>query len=159
MKKTDPVSTTEILNEKNQTYIVDVSKMKQFNKLNRNKFLPIRRMEIDKLNITIRYPEIWTANKHLDLIDLNHNDTEFKFVLDKITKSGFPIDPNQKLFTKVVSIQRIQNKRLYIQYQTHREEFSKKYTSTTFEQSLFHGTNADCVEKVFFFNFKTFVIK
>lgn len=141
VKKTDPNSTTEILNERNQTFIVDVFKKKQYSKSNKNNALPIRRMEIDKLNITIRYPEIWTPNKHLDLINLNNNDTEFKFVLDKFTKSGLVV-------SKVVSIQRIQNKRLYIQYQTHREEFSKKYNSNTFEQSLFHGTNADCVEKV-----------
>jgi hypothetical protein len=49
---------------------------------------------------------------------------------------------------KVVSVHRIQNKRLYIQYTTHKEQFERKYANTLFEMTLFHGTNEDCVQKI-----------
>lgn len=136
----------EYENNKNETCIVDVENLIQFKKLNSTKQTQIRRNEIDKTNTTIRFPETWTQNKELDLIDLDKNNKEFKEVLKQIENSGFSISSNH--FQRVVSIQRIQNKRLFIQYQTHKEEFCKKYASITYERTLFHGTNEDCVEKI-----------
>ncbi len=136
----------EFENNKNETCVVDVENLIQFKKLNSNKQTQIRRNEIDKINTTIRFPETWTQNKELDLIDLDKNSKEFKEVLNQIENSGFSISSNH--FQRVVSIQRIQNKRLFIQYQTHKEEFCKKYASITYERTLFHGTNEDCVEKI-----------
>ena len=50
--------------------------------------------------------------------------------------------------SKVISIERIENRFLYTQYISQKEYLQNKCSSQSIEQTLFHGTNEDCVESI-----------
>ena len=139
-------SKLELVDENGVNYLIDLNAKIQYKKDSPHQSNPIRRVDILKEQIAhIKYPDNWMKEKELNLIDLNHRDTEYQHVLEQIYASGFN-DTNG--LGKVVSIQRIQNKRLFAQYQIHREGFVDKYAANINERILFHGTEEKCVKDI-----------
>ncbi len=76
-------------------------------------------------------PEYWEENKKFDIITLSEDSEEFIKIKNKFHNSGL----NDKL---IVSIQRIQNEKLYFQYQMKKKSF-KDSSKPENEKILFHG--------------------
>ena len=120
--------------------------MIQYRKDNVNYRLKLRRLNINDMKISIKMPDIWLPNKDQDLINLHPSDKEFLEIKSYFNNNG--LNETAQNLKKIVSIHRIQNKRLYIQYVTHKEEFVKKYGNNTNELRLFHGTAFSSVENI-----------
>ena len=133
----------EIKWKNDERYVFDVEKLIQYKATNPNKTHRMQRINFDDLKIAIRLPTTWTSNKEQDIIQLDPKSEEYNKTLDLAKNTGL-----SKFIKKVVSVHRIQNKRLYIQYSTHKEQFEAKYQNTSFEMTLFHGANEDCVQKI-----------
>ncbi|XP_045175448.2 uncharacterized protein LOC123536374 isoform X2 [Mercenaria mercenaria] len=99
------------------------------------------RTNIDK-DITL--PDDWSiAVKGIESaqIKLNENGTEFNEVKNKFIKDG--CKPNT-----IVSITRLENKFLWLQYQTKKRQLEKQNPKIQNEKCLWHGTDSDSVPKV-----------
>ncbi len=136
----------EFIGDDGIIYIAEPKNMIQYRKLNVNFKLKMRRLSSKDLNISIKMPSLWFPNKDQDLILLNENEKEFIEIKLYLFNNG--LSDKYHNLKKIVSIHRIQNKRLYIQYITHKEEFIKKYGNNTNEMRLFHGTALNSVGNI-----------
>ena len=137
----DNINNKEITNENNVTFIFDLLSMVQIEKLNASNKCKIQRVNLDDLKIAINLPNNWLSNNHQNLVELNNTSAEYNDVLKAFKDTGAT-----SFLKKVVSLHRIQNKRLYIQFQTQKEQFEKNGASKSLK--LFHGTSEDCVQKI-----------
>ena len=135
------VKIRDIMGPMNIIYIFNIEKMTQTDKSNPAHTFKLQRVNFDDLKIAINLPVSWEPNKHQDVVSLDVSSNEYTSALKRARDTGLP-------FKKIVSIQRIQNKRLFVQYQTQKELFEKKYAHNANEMTLFHGTSADCVQKI-----------
>jgi O-acetyl-ADP-ribose deacetylase (regulator of RNase III) len=140
---TDNINDQEITNENNVSFVFDLKNMVQSEKLNRHKQSNIRRINLEDLKVSLNLPNHWLSNNYENIIDLKNTDQEYTDVYKLFKDTG-----GTGFIKKVLSIHRIQNKRLYIQYQTQKEQFEKIATSKSNEMRLFHGTSHDCVQKI-----------
>ena len=140
---TDNIRNKEITNENNATFILDLINMVQIEKFNPNNTCKIQRVNLDDLKIAINLPNNWLSNNHQNIINLDNSSVEYNNILKIFNDTGA-----KSFLKKVLSIHRIQNKRLYIQYQSQKEQFEKNGTSKSNEMKLFHGTSEDCVQKI-----------
>ncbi len=101
----------------------------------------IRRVDIEKSIAKIQLPEHWNKDLHSGIVALTADTDEYKSVLASIIQSGLSI-------SRAVSLHRVQNKRLLVQYENYKELFREKYNEKINEHRVFHGTNEDCVEKI-----------
>ncbi len=145
---TDNINDKEITNDNNVTFVLDLKNMVQTEKLNRQKQSKIRRINLEDLKVSLNLPNHWLSNNYENIIDLKNTDPEYTDVYKFFNDMG-----GTGFIKKVVSIHRIQNRRLYIQYQTQKEQFEKIATSKSSESRLFHGTSHDCVQKIWFHGF------
>ena len=133
-----------IIDESGFERIVDIEKMVHYLK---NSSGPasvhrVRRVDMEKSIAKIQLPEHWSKDLHSDIVSLAIDTDEYKTVLASIVGSGLA-------FNKAVSIHRIQNKRLLVQYENYKELFREKYAERINEHRwLYHGTSGDCVENI-----------
>jgi poly [ADP-ribose] polymerase 10/14/15 len=106
----------------------------------------IKRDDLTNVLVKIKMPDNWNSGKKNDLIVLDQTTAEYKQIL------SFFGDINGKL-NRIISIQRVQNFRLYQQYMTHKAYFDEKNLNNTNERILFHGTTEDSVESICKFGF------
>lgn len=99
---------------------------------------------MNNLRINIECPLNWEPSKQMDLIDLAISSQEYKTVLQLLTNKGL----GANLLKKVISIHRIQNRHLYVQYKSFKLELEKLYQNAQIEHTLFHGTSEDSVESI-----------
>lgn len=143
-KKTDTNYEIQILDEKNCYRIADVKNMILYDILNPNVKTQIQRKNVEQSSIKFSFPSNWDPSKGDNLISLKSTDNEFQTVLNELLNRGL-----KNIMKKVVSIQRVQNTHLYIQYLNFKKETERKYPKNQqIEKTLFHGTNEDCIESI-----------
>lgn len=138
-KSTDSES-FEFIGDQNIVYKAEPKKLIQYRVDTPNDKINLRRLKIDELKISYNLPDYWLASQYQNLILLDPNEKEYKEIQLHFNNGG--------LINHIVSIHRVQNKRLYIQYETHKHEFQKKYKNNPNEMRLFHGTTQSSVEKI-----------
>lgn len=143
-----------LLDADNIECTIDIEKNIHFQKnsheLNQGR---IRRIDMEKSMSKFRLPDHWEKGQNTNIITLPPESDEFKTVLNKIIASGFAIGIGQ-----VVSIQRIQNKRLLLQYESHKEGFIEKYGGNTNELTLYHGTCEASTHKIWSNGFNRYLL-
>lgn len=99
-------------------------------------------MELSRINFEL--PPAWTPHQHLHMVDLHNSTAEYNHVVDLAKSKGL-----RGYIRNIISVKRIQNKRLYIQYRSFREDYNNKYgANVDFEKTVFHGTSESCVENI-----------
>lgn len=129
-----------LLDEKNNYFKADFEKFEMTYE-NSAEIRKIRRMEIDNNKINILVPKSWHYGLELNLIELAPNHLEYERVKQFAIERGLPLK-------KILGIKRIQNKFLYAQYCTFKQQLEQKYARKVDELSVFHGTFEDSVENI-----------
>ena len=119
--------------------IVDFGTMHEINKIDKTKMCSIRRDEL-KNRPDIKFPEKWNK-KTLNLVFVDKGTKEYNDVIDTLKNNKFGN-------FQIISIERVQNKRIYIQYQAHKIHFKERDPNNVNEKTLFHGTTGDTVESI-----------
>lgn len=114
-------------------------------KINNKKF-PMRRINLDSSLFSL--PKEWDTNKLNDLVTVEKNSFEYKRVLDEFYKAGL-----KDCSSEIISIERVQNKRLYNQYMVHKKHFEERDKKNVNEKTLFHGTTGYTVDKIWNYGF------
>ncbi|XP_045175124.2 uncharacterized protein LOC123536214 [Mercenaria mercenaria] len=92
----------------------------------------------------IRVPHTWAISERggdVAEIPLNANEPEFDEVKDALIKGG--CKPNQ-----IITITRLENKFMWLQYQTKKKQLEKQNPNKQNERRLWHGTNIETVPKI-----------
>lgn len=102
---------------------------------------------IDLTNrLDMNLPDYWQQNKSCHLISLDSSSKEYQEIVAKMNSHKFG---NRA----IVSIERIQNLRLYIQYLAHKKHFEDRNSKFVDERTLYHGTTTDSVVNIWKFGF------
>ena len=132
--------TLEFESENRETFIIDFRTNTQRKKNTKDKSFDIRREDLKNRGIGV--PENWVKDKALDLIPIDIKTKEYQYVVDVLKKNKYGNHT-------ILSIERIQNKRLYIQYTAHKKSFQdRKDPNGLNEKTGFHGTGGDTVENI-----------
>ena len=135
-------------NENNERFLIDINKMIQVNEVNSSVVKKIRRTNFSETSYHIELPQCWDIRSRELFIDLYCSDPEYIKIANLLKKSGLS-DAAGNL-QNILSIQRIQNKRLYIHYSCQKEAFESKYSNSgeIIELELFHGTSEESVKNI-----------
>ncbi len=101
----------------------------------------VRRVDLEKSLARIQLPVNWTEGLHCGMVNLAADTNEYREVVAGLAGSGL-------VFARVVALQRVQNRRLLVQYENYKELFRERYGEGINEHRLYHGTSAECVEKI-----------
>ena len=132
--------TLEFESENREKFIIEFRTNTQHKKNSKDKSFDIRRENLKNRGIGV--PENWMKDKTLDLIPIDDKTREYQDVIDVLKKNKYGNHT-------ILSIERIQNKRLYIQYTAHKKSFQdRKDPNGLNEKTGFHRTGGDTVENI-----------
>ena len=127
----------EFSNENGEKVFIEFGTNAQYKKVPKQKMYSIRRVDLKVI------PDWWIESKTLDLIPIDIKSQEYQNVLNIVKNNKFDVNHT------IVSIERIQNERLYIQYKAHKKSFEdRRDPNAVNEKDLFHGTTGDTVESI-----------
>ncbi len=93
-------------------------------------------------NFQLKIPATWEKEAAGGTVfDLGVNSPEYQQTLKLFEAGGMPAK-------KIVSIKRIQNKTLFLQYSLLKEEFATRHPGKQVEKRVFHGTKANTVDSI-----------
>jgi O-acetyl-ADP-ribose deacetylase (regulator of RNase III) len=131
----------EFENENREKFIIDFGTMTQEKKNSKTKDKCYIRCE-DLKSRGIGVPDYWFKDKNLNLILIDNTTQEYKNVVKTLKDNKYGNHT-------IISIERIQNERLYIQYTAHRKSFIDRQDPNGLnEKTAFHGTTGDTVENI-----------
>ena len=145
------VERVEFLGENDRIYVAEPKLLVQYEQADVSRRQQLRRVLLDEQHaLNVRLPASWTPNSDLNLIALDATSAEFASVVKLFADGG--LSAAHKNLKRVVRVERVQNKRLFVQYMAHKEEFEKRYTSQQkqlqLEMTLFHGTRQESIDKI-----------
>ncbi len=100
-------------------------------------------VQYNKAHIQLKIPATWMRSSDALTFDLHANSAEYKQTAKFFEKRGM-----SGFVKQIVSIKRIQNKTLFVQYSAFKEDFATRFPGKDVERTLFHGTNAETVDKI-----------
>jgi hypothetical protein len=135
----------DFVDENEYTCCIDFGTSTQYKKLAKENVLTIRRVDLSN-RLDINLPVNWEQNKNNNLIKLETLSSEYQEIVAKLNLNKFG---NRT----IISIERVQNERLYIQYLAHKKHFEERNSKTVNEKTLYHGTTSDSVTNIWKFGF------
>lgn len=127
----------KITNEYNEECLLSLEKQTL------NNGTTVRRIDLNNQVVSIQIPNLWELNKLCDLIRLDVNSEEYKK-----TENIFKNNGMDKKYQRIISIDRIQNQALWVQYTAHKKRFEERDPQTVNERILFHGTTSESISSI-----------
>jgi poly [ADP-ribose] polymerase 10/14/15 len=136
----------DFVDDNEETCCIDFGTSTQYKKIAKEKsVLQIRRVDLTN-RLDMNFPVNWEQNKNNNLIKLETFSSEYQEIVVKLNSNKF----GNKT---IISIERVQNARLYIQYLAHKKHFEERNSKAVNEKTLYHGTTSDSVTNIWKFGF------
>lgn len=139
----------EFDSENDERLLVDIKNLLLYRDALKNPIGKVKRVDLKKDNtFGIEMPNNWDKTKLYDLVALAADSQEYKNVIATFEKHGL-----RGRINNIISIERVQNSRLFIQYMAHKKYFEDRDKNNVNERTLFHGTTGATVENIWKFGF------
>ncbi len=135
----------DFLDENEYTCCIDFGTSTQYKKFTKENVLQIRRVDLTN-QVDMNLPVNWEQNKNNHLIKLETFSSEYQKNMGELNSNKFGK-------RTIVSIERVQNARLYVQYLAHKKHFVDRNSKAVNEKTLYHRTTSDSVTNIWKFGF------